>query len=236
MDLVLRRLPDSMPSPQVRERVLGHAAPAIRSMSARVSLVSVGAAAVLAVAIGVMFAGSSVLNGGASASPDFAAAARVGGPATASAVAALPSDLEQSDVLFLQEIGGTVGKTGFRPMMPLYLPRGWHLDLVKIGRMQPAGPIDQVEIAFGSNGKQLHMWQSRGPAADAQQGQFPPGQWQTARSVLVNGHEWHYLTTAVVEGAEPTGVLVGQRDGVTIWLESSLPVDEMTRVAASLRN
>jgi hypothetical protein len=57
-----------------------------------------------------------------------------------------------------------------------------------------------------------------------------------SRSVVIAGREWRYLPRAGTGGREPaTYVLVGEVNGSRYELESSIPLEDLVRVAESIR-
>lgn len=253
MGVLLRRLPPSEPAAAVRDRVLQGGLPAPRPWLPRPLSAIAGAAALLAVALGLLFPGNAAwprwdgLGVGQMATAEPALSGRPGAPLPD---LLLPEDsrpggshqeaaqmASPDDARLLQQVRLTVRRPDFRPLLPAYLPRDAHLDTVNFGRGHAAGPIDRLDVAFAAGRHQIQLRQLSGAAAASERRQLEARQrWLPPKRIIVAGHEWLYSRRSDAgRDAEPTAVLVGQRGGMTIWLESSLPEEELAKVAASLQ-
>lgn len=247
MDLLLRRLPQSAPPDSLRQRVLCHLPARHHWLPARLPVMG-GALAALCLALGLMFVGNRMERHfeTLSAEQPVATPTVAGGlqrwnaPASGEVAAVEFVDASGSesgqvprgdDAQMLQQVRRTVRRPDFHPLLPKYLPRGARLDDVDFGRNHPSGPIDRLEVGFATGGERLRLRQMIGRAAAIERQRTEAGLADRPHRVLVAGREWLYVHRP---GAEPAGVLIGQRDDMTIWLESSLPEEELARVAASL--
>ena len=257
MALLLRRLPPSQPAPAVRDRLLreapgGQLAPLLGPL-ARIA----GVAAVLGFAFGLFWAGGAAWwqlgDLAAPALRRIVAGERTppAGPGVPLVDVAVPggglpwgvgeaSGFPPSgdDVALLQQVRHTLRRPDFRPLLPAYLPRGSRLEGVDFGRGQVEGPIDRLDVAFAAGAQHIRLRQLSGVAAAAERQQLELRQrWLPPKRIVVANREWlSSRRSDAGQGAETVVVLVGQRDGMVIWLESSLPEEELAKVAASLQD
>jgi hypothetical protein len=212
--VLLGRLGESAPSPRVREAVLAERPSAARN-GWRAALAGLAAC---------------LLIGGAVA---FSLVPVERGPATGLDTGATPSAENTLSGGDGQDVVEALRKTlgpADGPALPSYLPRGAKVERVSLGRPPQSGGPYEVDLALRlEDGKSLLLRQrSKEPKAIVP---TPP-----SRSVVISGREWRYLPRGNASAREAaTYVLVGEVNGSRYELESSIPLEDLVRVAESIR-
>ena len=233
MDILLRRLPPREPTADSRQRLLDRLSMQTRWRSWGWTRGAAAMFLIVGSALG-FFAFHQVLPdrpdaGNAvvlSASPQEASTREVAQP--------ISNRLENGgeDAAILQQVRRTVRRPGFRPLLPGYLPKGAWLDNVNLSPNRPGGPIDRLEMAFVATGSRVQLRQESADASSQEQQRLLRG--DHPRLLTVGGHEWLYIRRDH-EDRDAPALLIGSRDGIVIWLESSLPLEELEKIAASLQ-
>lgn len=213
--VLLGRLPATTPAPRVREAVLAQGSKSRENGALRAALAGAVAVTIVVVAI-VGFQGFGQRQLGAELAAN----------ATPSAKDALVGGDGQGVVDALRQSLAPGGG----PALPRYIPRGATVERVSLGRQVPGSGPYEVDLSLRlEDGKSLLLRQR---ASEAKVYAPTP----QARTVVIGGREWRYLPkygTASRESA--TYVLAGELNGNRYELESSLPLEDLVRVAESIR-